>query len=177
MEKSESINIGIVLERRTLDNPWLDASWRVAAVIPGAPEIDDRLEIARGADWVHYHAATLPLEIFRKETEGYKHNLSLDPPSVYVVLYRDEDGDLEVFPHHVSVCPYEAQDYLDSSEVVVDSVPMPASIIAWVAAFIDKHHVDEPFKKRKRSAFDPRKEGFDKPPPRVTKKWDRPSHE
>lgn len=115
---------------------------------------------------MQYHAATLPLEISRKETEGYKHNLSLDPPSVYVVLQDDDDGEHEVIPHLASVCPYEAQDYLDSGEVM-----------AWLAAFIDKHHVDEPIKKRERSDFDPRKEGFDKSAPRVTKKWDRPGHE
>jgi hypothetical protein len=177
LDRTESMNIGVVLEHRELDNRWSDFTWRLASVIPGAPEIDDWVEIGRGADWVQYHAATLPLEIFRKETEGYKHNLSLDPPSIYVVLQDDDEGDHDVIPHLASVCPYEAQDYLDSGEVVVDSVAMPEPVMAWLAAFIDKHHVDEPFKKRKRSDFDPRKEGFDKPPPRVTKKWNRPGHE
>ncbi len=67
----------------------------------------------------------MPLEIFRKKTEGYKHNLSLDPPSVYVVLQDGEESDHDVILHLVSVCPYEAQDYLDSGEVMVDSVAMP----------------------------------------------------
>ena len=171
------MNIGVILERRELDSRWSDVSWRLAAVIPGAPGIDSWVVIARGENWVQYHAATLPLEIFRKETEGYKHNLSLDPPSIYVVLQDDDDGDHDVIPHLVTVCPYEAQDYLDSGEVVVETVPMPEPVMAWLAAFIDKHHIDAPFKKRKRSDYDPRKEGFDKPPPRVSKKWDRPGNE
>ncbi len=69
------MNTGVVLERRALENRWSDFSGCLASVIPGAPEIDDRVEIGRGEGWVQYHAATLPLEIFRKETEGYKHNL------------------------------------------------------------------------------------------------------
>ena len=33
---------------------------------------------------------------------------------------------------------------------LVEAVPMPDGLIAWVQAFIDRHHVDQPFVKRKR---------------------------
>lgn len=173
--------LGVVLERRSSNNQWIDFEWRVTSVLPGAAEIDNWLELGRGTDdngdWVQYHAATLPLEIFRRETEGYKFNLTLEQPSIFVVLRNnedEEDNEHDVSPFLVTACPYEAQDYLDSGEEIVDSVPMPLSVMAWLDEYIEYHYVEEPFKKRKRKAFDPRKEGFDKPGPPISYKYNRP---
>ena len=149
----DSLDVGIVIERRDEDNRWIDHSWHVVDAIAGAPPVDDWLELDRGERWVRYHAATLPLEIFKGETEGYKVNLSLEPPVIFVVIDTDSDDDDDGRPieiSHATVCPYEAQDYLDASENVVESVAMPAAVCAWLAAFVDAHHVDKPFKKRKR---------------------------
>ena len=174
----ETMKVGVVIERRESDNKWIDHTWQVVSLIPGAAEVDQANEIGRGQGWVQFHAATLLLELFRKETEGYKYNLSLHQPSVFVVLRDDDDdGSNEVIPFLATVCPYEAQDYMDSSEETVQSVPMPDIVASWLAEFVETNHVDEPFKKRKRKAFDSRKEGFDKPPPRVSKKWDRFNYE
>ena len=174
----ETMEVGVVIERRESDNRWIDHTWQVVSLIPGAAEVDQKNEIGRGQGWIQFHAATLPLELFRKETEGYKYNLSLNQPSVFVVLRDDDDDESdEVIPFMATVCPYEAQDYMDSSEETVQSVPMPDIVASWLAEFVETNHVDEPFKKRKRKAFDPRKEGFDKPPPRVSKKWDRFNYE
>ena len=178
MANPEIMNVGVIIERRETDNKWLDHTWEVLSVLPGAADINQWSEIRCGEDWIQYHAATLPLELFRKETEGYKFNLSLDQPLIFVVLRDSEDDDeFEVVPFLATVCPYEAQDYMDSSEETVHSVPMPDPVAAWLAEFVESHHVDEPFKKRKREAFDPRKEGFDRPPPRVSNKWNPPTHE
>jgi len=147
-------------------------------VIPGAAPCGEWKEIARGDGWVRFHAGSLELELFRKETEGYKHNLSLEQPSVFIVLREgDEDDPQEITPFLATVCPYEAQDYMDSGEDIVEQVPMPDSVAAWLAVFIEAHHVDEPFKKRKLKPFDPRKEGFDRPPPRVGSRWNRTSND
>ena len=174
----ETMKVGVVIERRESDNQWIDHTWQVVSLIPGAAEVDQTNELGGGQGWGQFHAATLPLELFRKETEGYKYNLSLDQPSVFVVLRDDDDdGSNEVIPFMATVCPYEAQDYMDSSEETVQSVPMPDTVASWLAEFIETNHVDEPFKKRKRKAFDPRKEGFDKSPPRVSKKWDQSNYE
>ena len=92
MSIPETMKVGVVIERRESDNQWIDHTWQVVSLIPGAAEVDQANEIGRGQGWVQFHAATLPLELFRKETEGYKYNLSLHQPSVFVVL-RDDDDD------------------------------------------------------------------------------------
>jgi hypothetical protein len=170
MKHQESLPLGIVLERRRIDNPWKDFDWRPVAVIPGAPACDpegDWRVLGEGEDWIHYHGGTLSLELFRRETEGYKVNLSHDPPRLFVVLRGGEDaeGPHEVVPFLVTACPYEAQDYLDSGEEIVEAVAMPPDVIAFVQTYIDRHHVDEPFKKRKRKRHDTEQKGFWRPAP------------
>jgi len=145
-----TMQVGVVIERRPADSEWIDHTWHAVTVLPGAPQIDEWVELERGGGRLRYHAATLPLEIFRGETEGYKYNLSLEQPIVYVVLDPEPDSDAPLEVSHTTVCPYEAQDYLDTSEVLVEAVPMPAVIAAWLAEFVEAHHVDVPFKKRKR---------------------------
>ena len=95
----ETLAIGIVIERREIENRWRKYAWRAVAVLPGAAELDPEgewKELARddrdGAAWVQYHAGTLPLNLFRKETEGYKVNLSQDPPRVFIVLRDGVDA-------------------------------------------------------------------------------------
>ncbi len=158
MRDRQSMKIGVVLERRRIDNPWADHVWRPVAVIPAAPDVDEPRLLLREGPIELYHAATLPIELHPAETEGYRHNLSQEKPCVYVVLRCEEPGG-DPRPFHVTVCPYEAQDYSDSSSDMVDGVPAPDAILAWVADYIARNHVDLPFKKRERLPFDPRKGG------------------
>ena len=159
MESQARMPLGVVLERRKVDSPWIDYAWKPVAVIPGAASLDPRGEwrdLGSGEGWVRYHAGTLPLELFRRETEGYKVNLSQDPPRVFVGLRAGEDMDSahDLVPFLVTACPYEAQDYLDSGEEQVEAVAMPDGVVGFVQAFIERHHVDEPFYKRKRKPAD-----------------------
>lgn len=161
----ERIPVGIVLERRRSEHPWLDVAWKPVAAIAGAPPRDPRgewVQAAEGADWVHFHAGTLTLELFRKETAGYRVNLSQEPPRLFVVLRDPEDPAVAhpFVPILVTACPYEAQDYLDSGSELVEPVAMPAQLIGLLQDFVDRHHVEQPFKKRQRRPYDPRKPGF-----------------
>jgi hypothetical protein len=50
----------------------------------------------------------------------------------------------------VTASAYEGQDYADTSEVLVEKVPMPPGLIAWVREFAEANHEEEIFIKRKR---------------------------
>lgn len=159
----ETMAIGVVVERRISDHPWQDYTWHAVSVIPKAPALDPKgtwKTLVEGERVTQLHAGTLDLSLFRKETEGYKINLSQHPPRIYVVLRRDEDPDSphEVVPFHVTADPLEAQIYLDNGEDLVDPVEMPELVTAWVKDYVDRHHVDKPFHKRKRKPH-PDKEG------------------
>lgn len=157
MDRIETMPMGVVVERRDSDNPWQDHSWRPVAVMPGAPAMDPAgpwRVLDRGEGWVRYLAGTLTLELFRSDTEGYRYNLSTKSPAVYVVLRESTDGEHDVVPFAVTVSPYEGQDFLDSGEDIVEGVPMPEGLIGWVAKFVEIHHVDQPFRKRRQRRRD-----------------------
>jgi hypothetical protein len=172
MERSISMPLGVVVERRELEHRWQKHGWRPVAVIPGAPETADWRELRRGEGWIRYHAATLPLELHRKETEAYAQNLTTGRPAIYVVLRPDEARDAlrEVQPFLVTASPYQAQDYTDSDDLV-EAVPMPEGVVAWLQAFVDRHHVVQPFRKRRREPHDVERSAFG--PPARTRGPDR----
>lgn len=157
MEKQITMPVGIVVERRELDNRWQKIAWKPVGVLPGAPPVTASRVLVSCEGWVHFHMATLPLLLHRKETLAYKTNLNDNPPRLYVVLRPTDDPDAahDVKPFLVTASPFEAQDYLDSGDDIVEGVTMPDAVIAWVQAFCDRHHVDEPFKKRKRKPHSP----------------------
>ncbi|MEK9752100.1 MAG: DUF3305 domain-containing protein [Rhodospirillaceae bacterium] len=162
---SEKLSVGVVIERRDSDNRWLDYTWHPIAVIPGAPPLEDANQwqlMREGEGWSQFLAGTLEIELHRGETEGYRANLSSTPAQVYVVLVKGEEADEpDMVPFLVTACPYEAESYTESGEHVVEGVVMPAEIEAWVRTFVDTHHVEQPFRKRKqRKAYDPRKGDF-----------------
>ncbi len=150
------IPIGVVVERRDSSNPWVESSWSTVDVLPGASPVVEWQRLSKGDGWERYHAATLTMELFKGETEGYRYNLTQEQPKIYVVLRQGEGNDeADIIPFLVTACPYEAMGYNESGDEIVDGVPMPAKLISWVQGFVDQYHVEEPFKKRKNKRYDP----------------------
>ncbi|MGF1476370.1 MAG: DUF3305 domain-containing protein [Geminicoccaceae bacterium] len=160
--------IGIVIERRRIEHRWTKERFTPVAVLPGAPPVEDWREIGSGDGFTRYHAATLPLELHRAETEAYKISLAGKPPVVHVCLRRKEADDgpnaPPVIAYRVTASPYEAQDYLDAGDDIVGGVAMPTGLIAWISAFVETHHVEEPFVKRQRKAYRPDPFGYGRAP-------------
>ena len=151
MNTTEVMQMGIVIERRATENPWLDWTWKCVTVLPGAVGFQKWKEIESGSGWDRFFATTLPLRLHKGETEGYRVNLSQPNPAIYVVLHNLT----EEFPEPVLVtaCPFEAEDNDVSGDERVDRVPMPVEILAFVGHFVDRHHIEQPFKKRKRKKY------------------------
>ena len=154
-EKTAELPVGVVLRKQPGVTRWEQWAWRAVAVLPGAGPADWR-ELRREGEAVEYHAATCILEVHRADAESYLVALSNDPPCVYVVLRSSEDPeaehDIEVFM--VTASAYEAQDYLDSGDDIVEAVPMPPSLIAWLSDFVGRHLKEEKFIKRRRDRVD-----------------------
>jgi hypothetical protein len=143
--------LGIVIRKSPGVTRWAKWVWRAVAVLPGASQ-ETWKELRREGDTVEYHAATVDLELHRTETEAYLAGLSTRIPAVYVVMREatDPDTNHEVEVLLATVSPYDAQDYADSGEELIDQVPMPDGLMAWVDAFVREHHQEEVFVKRKR---------------------------
>ena len=98
---------------------------------------------------MEYHAATVSLELHGAEAEAYQHGLQSQVPSIYIIL-REGQGEAPLDVVLATASPYEAQDYTDSGEEIVEKVPMPASLKAMIADFVDTFYEEEVFVKRKR---------------------------
>jgi len=146
----QTLPLGVVVRRAPGVTRWARWIWQAVGVLPGAPQADWR-ELRREGAVVEYHAATVDLTLWAAETEAYLTALSDHPPSVYVVLRETEaEAPFEVLLATAS--PYEAQDYADSGEDMVEKVAMPPGLAAWVQRFVNEHHRDEPFIKRQRDS-------------------------
>lgn len=127
---------------------WAKHVWKAIAVLPGAPEASWKVLRTEG-DAVEYHAATVNLELHRTDTDAYLSGLAARDPAIYVIMRPAlDDKPLDIVLATAS--PYEAQDYADTGEELVEKVPMPDGLIALIRDFIDEHHEEEVFIKRRR---------------------------
>ena len=147
---AQTMPIGVVVRRTPGVTRWARYAWRVSAVLPGAGEADWKVLRTEG-DVVEFHAATVPLTLYVSDAEAYAHELSAREPSVYAILRPVSDRpEVPWTVALVTASPYEAQDYCDSAEELVEKVPMTPGLLAWVAAFVEAHHEEEAFVKRRR---------------------------
>lgn len=150
MDRVLSIWLGVVIAHDKIDHPWQEYAWRPVSVFLNAPEVGEWRELRREATSVHYHAATLPLELHAKETIGYVANLDAGEPLVYVVLREGGDSGAPVEVALVTASPYDAEVYGQNGDEIVGTVAMPDPLVELLKAFVAEHHVDEPFIKRQR---------------------------
>lgn len=146
--------VAVLVERRKIDNPWVDHSYVAVDVLVGAPSTPPWTEIAAGPGWTRYHAGTTDIELFANETDNYKHNIESPTPSVWVVLRADE-GPHGRRVHLATVNAGEVEAHVVGEGDTIAAVAMPGAVLDWVADFVARHHVERTFKKRKRDAADP----------------------
>jgi hypothetical protein len=158
-ERTASIRLGIVVERRSIAHPWQKERWRPVDVIVGAAEVEGWRPLLAGDGWARWHAATLPLVVHRKETEAYLYNLTSRAPALYVGLRRGDDPAFPWQPFLVTASPWEAFALGEIGGDIVEGVPMPEPVLAWLADFVERHHVDQPFEKRQRRRDDAARDG------------------
>jgi len=150
--------VGVVLRRSPVDNPWIDHVWSPEAILPDAPAAQRGTRLGEDGDSELFYAGAATLELYSSETANYRDNLVADAPRIWVALRKQsESGDMELV--QVTADPTEGETLLESGCDIVASVPMPADIAAWTTAFVQEFHVERVFHKRKRdkSGPDPRK--------------------
>jgi hypothetical protein len=142
------LRIGVLATRRPPVTRWGEAQLRPTAVLPAAPDLapDTLISSENGVETWYLGAGDVVL--YSGDTGHHQDNLNSGRPSVWVVTRADKLA-------CVTVDPYEGEGYASDLEAVVEALPMPATLRDAVAAFIEEHHVDIPFKKRKRQSVDP----------------------
>ena len=147
---AQTIPLGVVVRRTPGVTRWAKYAWQVSAVLPGAADADWKVLRTEG-DVTEFHAATLPLTLYVPDAEAYAHELDARAPSVYAILRPSElNADIPWTVALVTASPYEAQDYCDSAEELVEKIPMTTGLHEWVQGFVDAHYEEEVFVKRRR---------------------------
>ena len=150
----ESVEVGVIVERRGLQNPWIDHAWRPVAVLAGTPAAAPWTVLSETPQATRYYAGAFQLEFFGSETTMYRENLRSGNPSLWVSL-RPAESPPGIVLHLVTADPGEGEALTEPGTDVIETVSMPPEIQRRLAAFVEAHHVERPFVKRKRDRADP----------------------
>ena len=143
------IVVGLVLERLAPSNPWGDYIWLPLQVLQGVPEASAWTELSRTADRVRYFAGAFAVKLYAAETGFYRDNLTADRAKLWVAM-RPEGAEPPVEILVVTADPTEGEGYTETGTNLVETVDMPDWMAAEIAVFIEAHHVERVFEKRKR---------------------------
>ena len=148
------IPVGVVVERRKADSPWIDFVWRGIGVLPDEPEMTPWTVIREQEGTTLFYAGSATVDLYRSETERYRDNLATGAPSIWIVLTPSEG----TWPYTVSVVtadPAEGEAFTEAGANLVEAVPMPEALHQAIENFIAEHHVETEFVKRERRRADP----------------------
>lgn len=144
-----SREVGVVLRRRAIDNPWIDHMWSPVTVLETVPATAPWTILSQEEGATLYYAGAAFIDLFSAETANYRDNLADGSPQIWVALRR-QDGGPELELTKVTADPTEGEAMFESGTDVIGTVPMPPEIAAWIATFVDEFHVEQVFHKRKR---------------------------
>jgi hypothetical protein len=148
------ILVGVVVERRKAESPWIDFVWRGFGVLPDEPETTPWTVIREEDETTLFYAGRATVDLYRSETARYRDNLATGAPSVWIVLTPSEGA----WPYTVSAVtadPAEGEAFTEAGANLVEAVPMPKVLHEVIENFITRHHVETEFVKRERRRADP----------------------
>jgi hypothetical protein len=151
--------VGVVVERRSIDSPWVDHVWAPVAVLPDAPDAPAWTSLGREGAAERFYLGPAALSLYSSDTGHLIENFVPGAGKLWVsVRPTGMEPPLELVG--VTADPSEGEGYLEGIGDVVEAVPMPDAIAAHVLEFYHAHHVERPFVKRKRdkagrNAFEP----------------------
>ena len=148
------LSVGVVVERRKPDSPWIDFIWRGIGVLPDEPEMTPWTVLREQEGTTLFYAGSAIVDLYRSETARYRDNLATGAPSVWIVLTPSEGA----WPYAVSAVtadPAEGEAFTEAGANLVEAVPMPQMLHEAIENFIAEHHVESEFVKRERRRADP----------------------
>jgi hypothetical protein len=150
----ETIEIGVIVERRRLNNPWAEYAWMPSAVLVGAPATEPWTVLDETPEITRFYAGAFLLELFGTDTESYRGNILSGQPSLWVALAPTDDPP-GVALRSVTANPAEGEALTEPGTDIIEAVAMPRAIQAHLADFVKAHHIERPFVKRTRDRADP----------------------
>ena len=151
---SLAIPVGVVVERRKSDSPWIDFVWRGIAVLPDEPSTEPWTVLREQDGTTLFYAGSATVDLYPSETARYRDNLVSGSPGIWIVLSPSEGA----WPYAVTTVtadPAEGEGFTEAADNLVEAVPMPEALRETIERFVVEHHVEREFVKRKRRRADP----------------------
>ena len=148
------MTVGVVVERRKADSPWVDFLWRPVGILPDAPDMAAWSVLREEEDTVLFYAGSCIIDLHRSETARYRDNLATGSPMLWVVLSPAE-GEWPYALAAVTADPAEGEAFTEAGANLVETVAMPDVVREAVESFVAEHHVEREFVKRKRDRANP----------------------
>lgn len=145
----QTLRLGVLALRRPPVTRWGKGELRPSAVLPQEPEIAPGTLISTENGVETWYLGARDIVLYSGDTGHHLDNLNSGRPSVWVAMRGQDPATIDLAC--ITVDPYEGEGYASDPDVTVEALPMPALIRAALEAFTTAHHVDIPFKKRKRS--------------------------
>jgi hypothetical protein len=149
-----NIPVGVLLERRAAQSPWIDCTWKPVGVLAGIPAAAPWAVLAASPGGTTFYAGPADIALHRTETGNYRENLASGEPKLWVAL-RPTGVEPPYDILTVTADPAEGEALTEAGSDLVDVVPMPEAVRVLVESFVAEHHVERPFYKRQRDAADP----------------------
>jgi hypothetical protein len=149
----EMIRVGVLGIARPPATRWAERVLLPLSVGPDLPGVAAGARVAENDGAETWYLGGHGLHLHSGDTGNYRDNLVAARPSVWVALRganKPESAEVML----VTVDPYEGEALAGDPALTVEAVPMPADINARVADFVARHHVEIPFKKRRRRPVD-----------------------
>ena len=105
--------LGVVLARRSLDNPWIDHVWVAHTALYPAPEVAPGTQLSKEEALTLVYAGPATVELFAGETANYRDNLLSGAPSLWIAARSRSDGGTPEFVR-VTADPTEGEAYFES---------------------------------------------------------------
>ncbi len=162
VSRDERMPVGVLLASRAPKTAWGEEQWAPHDIVAGATDIAPWTKIRVEGDATIWFAGSFEVRLFVAETIMYRTNLAEPIPSIYVIHRRDPSlPPPGIVVRHVTASPGEAEAFTVDGLHSVEKVAMPQALVQWLSDYVAAYHVEETFRKRKRTAIDPRK-GFGK---------------
>ncbi|MHC4046645.1 DUF3305 domain-containing protein [Bradyrhizobium sp. 23AC] len=149
-----SIPVGVVVERRKADSPWVDFIWRGIAILPDEPATRPWSAVREQDGTTLFYAGRAAVDLYPSETARYRDNLASGSPSIWIVLSPSEGA----WPYAITAVtadPAEGEGFTEAADNLVEAVPMPEVLREVIERFVAEHHVEREFVKRERRRADP----------------------
>lgn len=148
----ETFEVCVVVEESPPVSQWAEMTYAPVAILPGAPETAPWTQLGHGQRGRRFFAGVATVEMFTGDTGLLRDNLLTGDPQIWIVL-RPTGVEPPYQLFMVTVDPTMGEASQDNPGDIAAALPMPPEIVARVSAFVERHHVERPFVKRRRDQY------------------------